>query len=426
MAGVKSVERLQILLAAGTASNSASLTKSQTVANCVPFATKHITTIASPVDNWSQQAVDISFSGSTVVAATNDGSTRAITVEVTVVEFDPALVDVQQGTFTMTASASDAPTLGTTLGAVTATAMVHYWQNTGAPAVSEPAMVRGVITNTTTVTFTRGASTGNCTGHYYTFEALSSQFVVDQVNIALTGAASNTGTIGAVTMAKTFLIGSYEGTSISDDNTLGSCDITLTNTTTITVQRNGSTGNITANVFAIEFAAGGSENVYRGTISAQGATASQDVDHTAVDLDLAMPWIPSATSHKTGSFPGAGSSDNSDAQCSINMVDTDTVNIEHSTAGGEASNDISWEVVEWEIVTATREQHSFRFKKDTGAETSTDWQAALNTNITLAKNTNIRPRVLGNMTGDPPTEAATLEYKEDADAAGEWRPVPVP
>lgn len=73
-----------------------------------------------------------------------------------------------------------------------------------------------------------------------------------------------------------------------------------------------------------------------------------------------------------------------------------------------------------------REQHSYRFKGDTGLETATDWLAALNTNITIGKNVNFRPRILGNMTGDAPTEAVTLEYKEDADPDIELRAVPVP
>ncbi len=355
MAGVLSVERLTITLAAGTASASANLTKSQTLANCAVFMSKRNTTTASPADNWAQQCVDVELQSGPdrVTATTNNGATRALVVECTVVEFDPARVTVQQGTFTIAAAASSGTA---TITAVTLanSFVVAHWESAASDNINDSSAVRARFTSTTQLTFDRGATSGAINGHYFVVESDSADFSVEEVTITLSAVASNTGTITSVTMAKTFLTGSYTASGTADDNTLGSIEVVLTNATTITVQRNGTGGTIVWTGHAIEFAGGGDENVQRGQIAAQGATASQNVTVTSVDLTEAMVNNAghNGASFKHNSFPGGGSSDNSDSQCGWDFVDATTIRVQHSTGGGEASNDLSWEVVEWEIVLA--------------------------------------------------------------------------
>lgn len=425
MAGIVSVERFSITLAAGTASNSATLTKSQTIANCVPFITKRITTIASPVDNWSQQCVDAYFSGSTVVVATSDGSTRALVVEVAVVEFDASKVTVQQGTYQITTAA----TSGTaTISAVTlANSFVqHSWLVGSAPATNDPAAVRARFTSTTQLTFDRGASGGQVDGHYYVVESDTGDFSVQESTITLSAVSSNTGTITSVTTNKTFLVGSFTCASTADDNTLGSVDVTLTDATTITVQRNGSTGTIVWTGYAISFAAGGAETIQRGTITAQGATASQNVSITTVDSNLAMVQnAGNVSAFKSGSFPGAGSSDNSDAQCAWDFVDTSTIRVQHNTSGGEANNDISWEVIEWEISLSELEQEGYRWYND-GTESGSTARQTQDTVDTVDKGVTVQLRVLINATDDPDTSQFRLDYREESDPDAEYRAVVVP
>lgn len=73
------------------------------------------------------------------------------------------------------------------------------------------------------------------------------------------------------------------------------------------------------------------------------------------------------------------------------------------------------------VAAVSREQDSFRFENDDGSESGSTFKEAQNTDITIDKETNFRPRVGGQMTGDAPTEAATLQYKETSDAATEWK-----
>lgn len=424
MAGVLTVERLTITLGAGTASASANLTKSQTLANCVPFTTHRVTTVASPVDDYSETCVDVEMQSgpNRVTATTSEGTTRALVVEVTVVEFDSASVTVQSGTYQMSASAST--TASVTAVTLANTFLVHSWQVSGNPATHQHAGVRGRFTSTTQLTFDRIGTTGTVDGHWFVIESDSADFSVEEFTVTLSAATSNTATISAVTTAKTFLVGSHTISDTTDDNADGSVEIVLTNTTTVTVQRAAAGGNIVYTGYAVEFAGGGDETVQRGQIAAQGATASQSVDITAVDLDIAMVQAAGGPqSWKNGSFPGSGSSDNGDAFCAWDFVDTDTIRVQHTTSGGEASNDLAWEVIEWAVQSVTREQDSYRFEDDDGSESGSTFRETQNTATTIGKEINFRVRVGMQAVGDAPAEAATFQIKESSDAASEWRDI---
>lgn len=71
----------------------------------------------------------------------------------------------------------------------------------------------------------------------------------------------------------------------------------------------------------------------------------------------------------------------------------------------------------------TREQDGFRYYED-GTESGSTVLAAEDTDITIAKETTFHLRVGSQMVGDPDAESCTLEYKENSDAATEWRKVP--
>lgn len=69
------------------------------------------------------------------------------------------------------------------------------------------------------------------------------------------------------------------------------------------------------------------------------------------------------------------------------------------------------------------EQEGYRFRNDDGSETTATWQASQDTNVTHPLATNLRLRTLLNATGDPPTNAFTLQWKRTTGAV--WRDVPV-
>lgn len=74
----------------------------------------------------------------------------------------------------------------------------------------------------------------------------------------------------------------------------------------------------------------------------------------------------------------------------------------------------------------TLNQDGFRFYDDdaaVGSETPLD---AEDTNVTRSKESPFRLRVQVDATDDPDASAMTLQYKEVADGAAEWRDVPLP
>ncbi len=60
----------------------------------------------------------------------------------------------------------------------------------------------------------------------------------------------------------------------------------------------------------------------------------------------------------------------------------------------------------------TLEQEGFRFRNDDGSEAAATWRQAQDVNDTIAKDTNIRLRVLVNATGDPASNQYQLEYRK--------------
>lgn len=70
-----------------------------------------------------------------------------------------------------------------------------------------------------------------------------------------------------------------------------------------------------------------------------------------------------------------------------------------------------------------REQDSYRHEDDDGSESGSTFREAQNTATTIARETNFRIRVGMQTDGDADAEAATLQVKESADAATEWRTV---
>jgi len=69
------------------------------------------------------------------------------------------------------------------------------------------------------------------------------------------------------------------------------------------------------------------------------------------------------------------------------------------------------------------EQEGFRWRNDDGTEITATWRQAQDVDEDVAKEKNIRLRVLIDSTGNLTTQQATLQYKRDDEAASEWRDV---
>lgn len=70
-----------------------------------------------------------------------------------------------------------------------------------------------------------------------------------------------------------------------------------------------------------------------------------------------------------------------------------------------------------------REQEAYRWRDDDGSESAATWLAAQDVNITRAKTTTTRVRLLLNMTDDPPSEQYKIQERKVGDADSEWRDI---
>lgn len=73
--------------------------------------------------------------------------------------------------------------------------------------------------------------------------------------------------------------------------------------------------------------------------------------------------------------------------------------------------------------TIVREQEGYRWRDDDGSESAATWLQNQEVNITRAKATNTRLRVLANYTDEPPSEQTKLQYRKVGDPDSEWRDV---
>lgn len=357
MAGVvKSVETFIISLADTVGSDTDTLTGSQDIDYCVPFVTKRVVTPGTEIEIENHQ-VDAWFTSTDTLNVQRDVSSGAIEVEITVVEFDSTLVNVYSDAWQMADSASTGNYgIGGTVDLAKSFLVFHSYQNSNVLNRYDSHMFRGRITSTTQVTFDRGAddiNRGTADGHFWVIECIGTEFSVDPIDILLSAVASNTGAT-SVTKANSLLLGSHysldtDGES-NDDNTV---DATLTNGTTVTVQRASSVGTIGWSGFVVEFADGTA--VEHGTWNEASADGDENFTlATPVSFALGTAMLSGSMGSTTaGSFPGTAIADVVDAQCQLTLVDSDAggnfdeLRIRHNTAGGEASNDISWQVIEW-------------------------------------------------------------------------------
>jgi hypothetical protein len=205
---VDSVEKYTLSFGTSDTSVSANIQNSQDTSKCVPFVTAARGTTN---DYWSMAVAEITFAASPDrIVATRDASGDVLNLNVTVVEFNSTKVKVQSGTFNINSASSDTDTISTAV-TVANTGLVFYWQSSDSGDDYDDNSVRGQITSTTQVTFTRATSVASrVSGTWWVFEALDSDFSTQFATITLSGTeTSDTATISSVSTDKTFLIASH-------------------------------------------------------------------------------------------------------------------------------------------------------------------------------------------------------------------------
>jgi hypothetical protein len=99
----------------------------------------------------------------------------------------------------------------TTLSGLDKTAMVLSWNVDATASVLSSSLVRGKISTTSGIEFYRGVTTGNCSGHWFTFEDRGNNFTVNHFDDYYTGVISDTEAINdphCIDPNRTFMLGS--------------------------------------------------------------------------------------------------------------------------------------------------------------------------------------------------------------------------
>ncbi len=253
---VLSVEKFSISMPDGTASTPA-LSKGQNINNCVPFMT--VNTLGG--DAGQIQFVDVAKNTGTDkfdFTAVDAGSRL---LEVTIVEFDPDEVTIQEISFTITGAGANNKAITAIVEANTFP-IVYY----SAPTVTGDhfryTSVEVEFTSTVNLRLSMAAWQANIVGHAYIVEALNGAWVVKSgasypVSY-LVGDTTKDTTIASSDVTRTALFNYFLPTESGDHVRDGIWDAYILNATTVRATRafGGSpSATSTGQAFVVEFAA---------------------------------------------------------------------------------------------------------------------------------------------------------------------------
>jgi hypothetical protein len=342
MALIDSVEYVEIEIATGETTDTASLTKGQTIANCVPFMTRQINGTSS---NWDQVFLDVEFEAGPKVRVTRDSSGGTMSIGITVVEFG-SNVTVQSGSYSMSGGSTTETISAVTLSK---TAMIHFYKATGVGTTSMAnTLVRGSFNSTTQLLFDREDTDGSISGHWYLFEANGTEFSVQHVeHIISFGTTEETTTISSVTMNKTMLISSFKSDDTIDDVENSVCSVNLASSTSIYSEREfGAVADVTCEVFVIEFDSGQDPTVQRGQFDyGSGDTTDSDTISSVIQA-VSMPH----NAQMQGIMQAAGDTAASTENCFQRVKLTSSTNVAGLRTSGFVATGY-WEVVQWVATT---------------------------------------------------------------------------
>ena len=378
MTAVLSVEHFTLAVPTDSAVSGTltELTTSTNLDHCVPFVTHKVSSTGMGSDSGATQ-VDVWFVGSPDrVMVKRDVDAGEIEVEITVVEFDPARVNVYGGgegsdgqdqavgregkwwlpsdpggdNYTVDLSAYP----GGSISVVVANSfMVTHAYCDGGDSTVEAHLFRSRITGTQELQIDRGNYGGTADGHWFLVESISGDdFTVEAMGLQLTdGGAAGFTTNTAVTAAAAdldtmFLIGSYLQNGNGDENENSTVNITLTEDL-VTILRADDTGVLDWSGFLVTMTDG--TTVQRGVeVDADDAVP---ITITEVTIAESMAILEGATgSMNGGSFQGATAAHRPDSVVELNLpgaTTTTTLNMERDISASDPGNDISWEVIEW-------------------------------------------------------------------------------
>lgn len=302
-----SIQEVDVSIAGSASSGTTTISAVSSLASIVWAGNTCDTAAADLTAVWGT----LTLTNSTTVTA-NRGSSAAsaLSLKCYVIDWNTDWVEsVQFGNMTTSA----ATTATATISSVTTSRSAVFFlgtYNTAANTNYARGLGRFDLTNSTTVTLTKGAATTDLLGKFCVvqFKAAKIQSL-NALSISMTsGNASNTATISAVTANSTFTAfgGCTMSASVTDPSiSLGS--IGYTNTTTYTATRSTSTsGTVIVNGTAIEFTSGTLNRVQREAATAFAAsTATKTRSNTAVNTAKTFVSHLGLQSTITGTNPGS-------------------------------------------------------------------------------------------------------------------------
>lgn len=323
----------------------------QDTSNCVPFVTAH----CAGADDIREGFFDVYFgvesaTGSGTINCEffeNSGSNKHI--HAYIVEFDPAQVKVQQGTFDMASVTTDDITLsGIGLDSVDDgyTAMTHYYKSsTDTDSWSHHCISSRITTSGTNVLFQRGGASGNINGHYYLFEALNNQFSVQgELTNSMAGATTTYMDIDWVNWNKSFILSSYY-TDVGNSCLEGTVRVSLVSPTEIQYNRGSSTNTIDNSAFVVSFN-DDTKHVQRYFQSFGTSQTVLTVDlNESVDLDYSMSSLVNYRGIQR--TQGTATTDPDSAFFSIKFNSSSQIEIERNSTGSSDAAYTAWEVIDW-------------------------------------------------------------------------------
>jgi hypothetical protein len=382
---VRSVEYVEIVMSNPQTSGSANLTKGQTVANSVPFASSMGN---SSVNGFGNAHVDVFLTAGAppTVTAQRGLSGGTLTVGVFVVEFDPTYVKVQQGVFSFAGGNAGPVNVGiTAVSDLTRAALVFYSRNNFASGGNgfDKVMVEGSFSSTSQLSFQRNGTSPTINGRWYVMEALnvsgSYAFIVQPKTFTFSSSSGSTALAPAVSASLSFVVGSYRTAAAVDHGDEGAFRLYLTGCAatcgSVAAERQTGSFSTTVTAYVLTFSSGVA--VQRGAFNYPSSGGSSTTQSAALSPSVSVP--------KTMVWNGFGgaagimrSNDTSgdemySGQQRLTLTNSTTVQGNRGAAAGTAVG--SWETVEWGTATTAVTLASFEARGLDGA-VELSWQTA--------------------------------------------------
>ncbi len=292
---VLSVEKFSLAMSGATVSTPA-LSLGQDIDNCVPFIT-----VSANIEENYRQLIDVVKNGGTNkfdLSVGDGGGTR--NVEVTIVEFDPAEVTVQEVSFTITSS----NTVDVTLSAIVeaSTFPIIYYKTVEATDDFHRALIKATFDSTTNLVISCTAWSGNKTGHAYILEALKGAWAIEagaSIPFAYTTSQATKNSAITVTPSRTGVWSYWDTDENSDDVRDGIWDAAITDATNLDLTRgDGTTPSATGDieVFVVNFAAEvasvqqGAFDYGTSVTKTAAISAPSELDNTMIVATSAFGW----------------------------------------------------------------------------------------------------------------------------------------